>query len=415
MNKQEIHALIQQAQQDCAPVFAALEDREMYHTQRILDAFHAENVAARHFAPSTGYGYDDVGRDTLERIFAALFQTEAAIVRPHIVSGTAALSLCLFGLLLPGDHLLSASGTPYDTMETVIGLTGDGIGSLMEMGVQYSQVDMTQDGKLDIPAILAAMKENTKVVMIQRSRGYAWRASLTPDDMKVAIQAIHHAKPDVFVMVDNCYGEFICDLEPTHVGADVAVGSLIKNMGGGLAPTGGYLVGTARAISRIETRLTAPGIGREEGSYAASYRPFYQGLFMAPHVVAQALKTSVLAARVFELLGMKSTPRYDEERSDIIQAIEMGQSDRLIAFCQGIQAASPIDASAVPEPWDMPGYTDQVIMAAGTFVSGASIELSADAPMREPYIAYLQGGLTYAHGKLALESALSLMAQRSLI
>lgn len=415
MNMQEIHALIQQAQQDCAPVFAALEDREMYHTQRILDAFHAENVAARHFAPSTGYGYDDVGRDTLERIFAALFQTEAAIVRPHIVSGTAALSLCLFGLLLPGDHLLSASGTPYDTMETVIGLTGDGIGSLMEMGVQYSQVDMTQDGKLDIPAILAAMQENTKVVMIQRSRGYAWRASLTPDDMKDTIQAIHNAKPDVFVMVDNCYGEFICDLEPTHVGADVAVGSLIKNMGGGLAPTGGYLVGTARAISRIETRLTAPGIGREEGSYAASYRPFYQGLFMAPHVVAQALKTSVLAARVFELLGMKSTPRYDEERSDIIQAIEMGQSDRLIAFCQGIQAASPIDASAVPEPWDMPGYTDQVIMAAGTFVSGASIELSADAPMREPYIAYLQGGLTYAHGKLALESALSLMAQRSLI
>ena len=415
MNKQEIHALIQQAQQDCAPVFAALEDREMYHTQRILDAFHAENVAARHFAPSTGYGYDDVGRDTLERIFAALFQTEAAIVRPHIVSGTAALSLCLFGLLLPGDHLLSASGTPYDTMETVIGLTGDGIGSLMEMGVQYSQVDMTQDGKLDIPAILAAMQKNTKVVMIQRSRGYAWRASLTPDDMKDAIQAIHNAKPDVFVMVDNCYGEFICDLEPTHVGADVAVGSLIKNMGGGLAPTGGYLVGTARAISRIETRLTAPGIGREEGSYAASYRPFYQGLFMAPHVVAQALKTSVLAARVFELLGMKSTPRYDEERSDIIQAIEMGQSDRLIAFCQGIQAASPIDASAVPEPWDMPGYTDQVIMAAGTFVSGASIELSADAPMREPYIAYLQGGLTYAHGKLALESALSLMAQHSLI
>ena len=415
MNEQEIRALLQQAESDCSAVFAKLDQNELVQTQRVLNAFHEENVASRHFAPSTGYGYDDVGRDTLERIFASLFGTECAIVRPHIVSGTAALSLCLFGLLLPGDHLLSCTGTPYDTMQTVIGLTGNGIGSLLEMGITYSQVEMTPDGQLDTEAILDAMNEKTKVVMIQRSRGYAWRNSLTPDEMKRTIAAVHEKNPSVFVMVDNCYGEFICENEPSHVGADVIVGSLIKNIGGGLAPTGGYLCGTYKAIERIETRLTAPGIGREEGSYAASYRPYYQGLCMAPHVVTQALKTAVLAARVFELLGMKSTPAFDAQRSDIIQAIEMLNPDRLIAFCQGIQSASPIDANAVPEPWDMPGYTDQVIMAAGTFVSGASIELSADAPMRAPYIAYLQGGLTYAHGKLALESSLTLMAERSLI
>ncbi len=412
---ENVDALIRQAEADCRDVFDRLAEMEEKNTARVLDAFHAENIAVRHFSPSTGYGYDDVGRDALERVFARLFGTEAAIVRPHIVSGTAALSLCLFGLLLPGEHLLSATGTPYDTMQTVIGLTGDGIGSLQEMGVHYSQVEMTEDGLLDTDAILLALRPETRVVLIQRSRGYAWRASLTPADMADTIARIHAARPDVYVMVDNCYGEFICENEPTHVGADVAVGSLIKNIGGGLAPTGGYMAGTEKAIRRIETRLTAPGIGREEGSYAASYRPFYQGLFMAPHTVGQALRTAVLAARIFELLGMKTTPDYRAQRADIIQAIEMGAPDRLVAFCQGIQAASPIDASAVPEPWDMPGYTDQVIMAAGTFVSGASIELSADAPMRAPYIAYLQGGLTYAHGKLALRSSLEMLESRALI
>ena len=412
---ESIRLFVDEAEADCAEAFARLDAIERANTRKVLDAFQRHRISARHFAPTTCYGYDDIGRDTLERIFASLFGTENAIVRPHIVSGTAALSLCLFGLLLPGDHLLSATGTPYDTMQTVIGLTGNGVGSLKEMGVEYSQVEMTEEGRLDTAAVLAAIRNNTKVVMIQRSRGYAWRASLTPDDMQELIHVIHRDHPHVFVMVDNCYGEFICHNEPSHVGADVVVGSLIKNLGGGLAPTGGYLCGTQKAIERIETRLTAPGIGREEGSYAASYRPFYQGLFMAPHVVTQALKTATLAARVFELLGMQSTPAYDSPRSDIIQAIQMNDPDRLIAFCQGIQAASPIDANAVPEPWDMPGYTDQVIMAAGTFVSGASIELSADAPMRAPYIAYLQGGLTYIHGKLALESSLSLMADRNLI
>ena len=406
----QISSLIAQAEKDCLPVFEKLEETEVYNTRRVLDAFHREDIAARHFAPTTGYGYDDIGRDALERVFAHLFGTESAIVRPSIACGTAALSLCLFGLLQPGDHLLSATGTPYDTMETVIGIRGDAPGSLREMQIAYSQVEMIHgQTQIDVEGVVNALRENTKVVLIQRSRGYAWRASLRPEEMEGVIRAVHERKKDVFVMVDNCYGEMICKNEPTHVGADVCVGSLIKNPGGGLAPTGAYLAGTQRAISRIAARLTAPGLGREVGSYAASYLPFYQGLFMAPHVVTQALKTAILTARVFELLGMKTTPSFAAPRSDIIQAIEMQTPERLIAFCQGIQAASPVDGSAVPEPWDMPGYADPVIMAAGTFVSGASIELSADAPMRAPYTVYMQGGLTYAHGKIALSEVLERM------
>ena len=409
----EINALIAQAERDCQPVFARLEETEIQNTRRILEAFQAEDIATRHFAPTTGYGYDDIGRDALERVFARLFGAESAIVRPSIACGTAALSLCLFGLLLPGDQLLSATGSPYDTMETVIGLSGNAPGNLKEMQVSYSQVEMTDNQtKIDTEGVLNAIRPNTKVILIQRSRGYAWRASLRPEEMREMIGRVHAVRPDIFIMVDNCYGEFICEKEPTHFGADVCVGSLIKNPGGGLAPTGAYLAGSKRAIERIEARLTAPGLGREVGSCAASYQPFYQGLFLAPHTVTQALKTSILAARTFEKLGMKTTPAYDAPRSDIIQAIEMGTPERLIAFVQGIQAASPIDGSAVPEPWDMPGYTDQVIMAAGTFVSGASIELSADAPMRPPYTVYLQGGLTYAHGKIALISALEKMQRK---
>ena len=411
-----LNDLVAAAERDCAPVFKALEDMEMINTRRVLDAFHEEDIATRHFAPTTGYGYDDIGRDKLEQVIARLFGAEAAIVRPSIACGTAALSLCLFGLLLPGEHLLSATGAPYDTMETVIGLTGNAPGNLKEMGVSYSAVEM-KDGQrsIDVDAVLSAIRENTRVILIQRSRGYAWRASLRPEEMAGLIERVHALRPDIFIMVDNCYGEFITDREPTHFGADVCVGSMIKNIGGGLAPTGAYLAGTERAIRRIEARLTAPGLGREVGSYAASYQPFYQGLFMAPHTVTQALKTAVLAARTFEKLGMKTTPAFDAPRADIIQAIEMAEPKRLIAFVQGIQAFSPIDGSAVPEPWDMPGYTDQVIMAAGTFVSGASIELSADAPMRPPYAVYMQGGLTYAHGKVALLGALEKMQRENLL
>jgi len=393
--------------------FARIDAIEEHGTRRILKAYQEHMVAYRHFAPTTGYGYDDVGRDTLERIFADLFGTQAAIVRPQIVSGTHAISLCLFGLTLPGDHILSATGTPYDTLEGVIGW-GDGeapVGSLKEMGITYSQVEM-KDGRIDVDAVDAAITPKTKLVIAQRSRGYDWRPSLMPQDFADLAEMLHRKHPGIRLMVDNCYGEFVCEKEPTHYGVDVCVGSLIKNPGGGIAPTGGYVVGTQEAIERISYRLTAPGIGLEVGSYAASYQPFYQGLFMAPHTVAQAIKTACLAARVFEDLGMVTTPASNEARADIIQAIQMRSPERLIAFCQGIQMASPIDSMALPEPWDMPGYTDQVIMAAGTFVSGASVELSADAPMREPFTAYLQGGLTYAHGRIAIAQALQRMVDQ---
>ena len=394
--------------------FARIDAIEEHGTRRILKAYQDHMIAYRHFAPTTGYGYDDVGRDTLEKVFADLFGTQAAIVRPQIVSGTHAISLCLFGLTLPGDHILSATGTPYDTLEGIIGW-GEGeapVGSLKEMGVTYSKVEL-KDGKIDVAAVDAAITPKTKLVIAQRSRGYDWRPSLMPEDFAELAEMIHTKHPGVRLMVDNCYGEFVCEKEPTHYGADVCVGSLIKNPGGGIAPTGGYVVGTQDAIERISYRLTAPGIGLEVGSYAASYQPFYQGLFMAPHTVAQAIKTACLAARVFEDLGMTTTPASNEPRADIIQAIQMRTPERLIAFCQGIQMASPIDSMALPEPWAMPGYTDQVIMAAGTFVSGASVELSADAPMREPYTAYMQGGLTYAHGRIAVAQALQRMVDQN--
>ena len=406
-----IEERISQAESKLKDVFACIDRNEEACTRRVLAAFQKQQVAYRHFSPTTGYGYDDVGGDTLERIFADLFGTEAAIVRPQIASGTHAISLCLFGLTLPGDEILSATGMPYDTLEGIIGWNEKQtpVGSLKEMGVTYRQVELTDQGTIDVDAVERALTPKTRLVIAQRSRGYTWRPSLMPEAFGALADMLHTRHPGVRLMVDNCYGEFVCDREPSHYGADVCVGSLIKNPGGGLAPTGGYIVGRADAIERISYRLTAPGIGLEVGSYAASYQPFYQGLFMAPHTVAQALKTACLAAQVFEDLGMVTTPSAASPRADIIQAIQMKTPERLVAFCQGIQMASPIDSMALPEPWDMPGYQDQVVMAAGTFVSGASIELSADAPMREPFTAYLQGGLTYAHGRIALGQALQRM------
>ena len=406
--------IIRQAEKRCQPMFERIDEIALYNTEKVLNALQSHQVAARHFAPTTGYGYDDVGRDTLEKLFADLFQADAAIVRPQIASGTHALSMCLFGLLRPGDELMYASGGPYDTLEDVIGVWECAPGSLREMGVSYTQVEM-KDGKLDLDGIRAAMKPTTRVVAVQRSRGYSSRPSLMPQDFAPLAEMLHRDFPQCCLMVDNCYGEFVCEKEPSQFGADVCVGSLIKNPGGGLAPTGGYIVGREDLIERISYRLTAPGIGREVGSYAGSYQPFYQGLFMAPHVVAQAVKTSVLAAAICEDLHMRSTPASDAPRTDIIQALELGTPERLIAFCQGIQMASPIDSMALPEPWDMPGYQHQVIMAAGTFVSGASIELSADAPMREPYTVFLQGGLTYSHGKLALIRTFEYMRKKGLL
>ena len=405
---------IAKAEKRVQPMFERIDEIALLNTEKVLNALQKHQVAARHFAPTTGYGYDDVGRDTLEKLFADLFEADEAIVRPQIASGTHALSLCLFGLLKPGDELMYASGGPYDTLEEVIGIRQCAPGSLREMGVTYTQVEMNE-GRLDLEAIRAAMKPATRVVAVQRSRGYSSRPSLMPEDVQPLAEMLHREFPGCCLMVDNCYGELVCEKEPTQYGADVCVGSLIKNPGGGLAPTGGYIVGRGDLIERISYRLTAPGIGREVGSYAGSYQPFYQGLFMAPHVVAQALKTSVLAAAICEELHMRSTPASDARRTDIIQALELGTPERLVAFCQGIQMASPIDSMALPEPWDMPGYQHQVIMAAGTFVSGASIELSADAPMREPYTVFLQGGLTYSHGQLALTRTFEYLRKKGLL
>ena len=408
---------IRNAELRCTAAFGRIDEIELYNTARVLGAMQEEQVAARHFAPTTGYGYDDVGRDTLEHLFAILFGMEAAIVRPQIVSGTHALSLCLFGILKPGDRLLSATGKPYDTLDEVIGISKSSEGSLAEMGIGYEQVELTDNGYIDVEQIKKVLWDNPQIrlVTVQRSRGYSLRRSLRPEDIQPLAKMLRAEHSNTVLMVDNCYGEFVCKQEPSHFGADICVGSLIKNPGGGLAPTGGYIAGREDLIERISYRMTAPGIGREVGSYAGSYQPFYQGLFMAPHVVAQALKTATLAAAVFEDLGMDTTPSSGEDRTDIIQALMLGTPERLIAFCQGIQAASPIDSMALPEPWDMPGYQHQVIMAAGTFVSGASIELSADAPMREPFTAYLQGGLTYGHGKLALLRTLESMERKGLL
>ncbi len=416
MTDTEIRALLDSAERTLSQRFLALEETERTNFARVMDAFRAEHVAVRHFAPTTGYGYGDDGRDALERIFARIFGCEDALVRPSIASGTHALALCLFGLLRPGDVLVAGSGKPYDTLESVIGLTGDaGQGSLREYGIGYAQVDL-KDDDVDLPTLLQALKDpRAKVVALQRSRGYDWRASLTVERLGEVAQAVHAARPDVVVMVDNCYGEFVCDKEPTHLGCDIAVGSLIKNPGGGLAPTGGYLVGRADLVEKCACRLTSPGIGREVGSYLGGYDRFYQGLFLAPHVVSQAVKGAMLAAAVFTQLGLAVSPGPEDPRSDIIQAIRFEDPEKLIAFCQGIQYASPIDSHVTPEPWDMPGYQDPVIMAAGTFVSGASIELSADAPIRAPYIGYMQGGLTLAHVRYALEHVLRHLSDKGLL
>lgn len=409
---EEVARLIDAAEADCACAFRRAEGIERENTRRILRAFQKNRVSGRHFAPTTGYGYDDIGRDTLARLFCDVFQTEDALVRPQIASGTHTLALCLYGILRPGDVLL-AVGRPYDTLQEVIGVSGEaGDGSLRDFGIGYREVPLTQDGEIDLEAVHSALTDDVRLVLIQRSRGYDWRPSLSVCTINAAIEAIHGWRDDVCVMVDNCYGEFTDREEPR---ADLLAGSLIKNPGGGIAPTGGYIAGRRAFVTRVACRLTSPGIGAEVGSYAGGYQPFYQGLFLAPHTVCQAVKTSILAARVFELLGFKVHPGFDDPRNDIIEAIRFENPDILIAFCQAIQACSPVDAEALPVPWDMPGYQHPVIMAAGTFVGGASIELSADAPIRDPFIGYLQGALTYAHGREAVSGAVASLLQKGMI
>ena len=415
MAEERIDQWIAEAEEELGSRFAEIEANEEKRTRQVLDAFREEGVSYRHFSGTTGYGYDDIGRDTIERIYARIFHTEAAMMRPHIASGTAALSLTLFGLVRPHEHIVSATGMPYDTLLSVIGIGKKQVpGSLREMDIGFDCAEL-KDGKIDPDAVEKLIRGNTTLVIAQRSRGYAWRPSLMPEAFRELAEMIHTKHPGIRLMVDNCYGEFVCEKEPTDFGADLCVGSLIKNPGGGIAPTGGYIAGRKEEVERIASRLTAPGLGRELGSHEASYRPFYQGLFMAPHTVVQALKTAMLTARVFENLGFETTPPALEKRADIIQAIKMMSAERLVTFCQGLQAASPVDSMSSPEPWDMPGYDDPVVMAAGTFVAGASIELSADGPIRPPYTAYMQGGLTYIHGKIALREVLQRMMNNQCI
>lgn len=409
----QIESIIKTSEAACAKVFTQIDEIEQTNTERVLKAFQKHRISTRHFAGSTGYGYGDIGRDALSDVFRDILGVESALVRPQIASGTHALALCLYGVLRPGDSMLCAAGKPYDTLEEIIGLAGaPGSGSLREFGIGYKQVELTAEGTFDLPQLLENLTSDVKLVLIQRSRGYDWRPSLGVDEIDAAIAAIHQKRPDACVMVDNCYGEFTNEKEPA---ADLMAGSLIKNPGGGIAPTGGYIAGKTCFVEKVAYRLTSPGIGAEVGSYAGGYQPFFQGLFLAPHTVAQAKKTAVLAAKIFSTLGYEVTPAYDAPRNDIIEAIKFGAPDKLIKFCQAIQLASPVDSEAVPEPWDMPGYTSPVIMAAGTFVAGASIELSADAPIRAPYIGYLQGALTYAHGKYALGVALEEMKKAGLL
>ena len=394
--------------------FARIDENAEYNQMKVIKAMQDNRVSDVHFAATTGYGYNDLGRDTLEDVYASLFHTEAALVRPNLISGTHALHIALSGNLRPGDELLSPVGKPYDTLEEVIGIR-ESCGSLKEYGVTYRQVDLLPGGKFDYDGIREAINERTKVVTIQRSKGYDTRPTFSVEQIGELISFIKKIKPEVICMVDNCYGEFVETIEPTDVGADMAVGSLIKNPGGGLAPIGGYIVGKKECIDRASYRLSAPGLGREVGASLGLNTSFYQGLFLSPTVVAGALKGAIFAANVYEKLGFPVVPNGSEERYDIIQAITLGSAEGVIAFCQGIQAAAPVDSYVSPEPWDMPGYDAPVIMAASAFVQGSSIELSADGPIKPPYAVYFQGGLTWYHAKLGIMMSLQKLVEKGIV
>ena len=404
-----------------ARIEAALEDRfteidgnAEYNQLKVIAAMQKNRVSDIHFSGTTGYGYNDLGRETLEQVYADVFHTEDALVRPQIVCGTHALYTALAGNLRPGDELLSPVGKPYDTLEEVIGIR-ESNGSLREYGISYRQVDLLPDGTFDYDGIRAAINEKTKLVTIQRSKGYASRPTLSAEQIGELIAFVKSIKPEVICMVDNCYGEFVERIEPTDVGADMIVGSLIKNPGGGLAPIGGYIVGRKSCVEQASYRLSAPGLGKEVGASLGLNQSFYQGLFMSPTVVAGALKGAIFAANVYEKLGFAVVPDSTESRHDIIQAVTLGTPEGMIAFCKGIQAAAPVDSFVSPEPWDMPGYDAPVIMAAGAFVQGSSIELSADGPIKPPYAVYFQGGLTWYHAKLGILMSLQKMVDAGIV
>lgn len=402
---QEVLDFAAETEQQLKPRFLEIDERAEYNQLKVIKGMQKNRVSDIHFAATTGYGYNDLGRDTLEDVYASVFHGESALVRPQLMSGTHALHIALSGNLRPGDELLSPVGKPYDTLEEVIGIR-ESAGSLKEYGVTYRQADLLPDGSFDYEAIAKAINERTRLVTIQRSKGYATRPTLSVDRIGELIAFVKKCKPDVICMVDNCYGEFVETIEPTDVGADMIVGSLIKNPGGGLAPIGGYIVGRKDCVDRASYRLSAPGLGKEVGASLGINQQLYQGLFLAPTVVAGALKGAVFAANLYERLGFPVVPNGTESRHDIIQAITFGSPEGVIAFCKGIQAAAPVDSYVIPEPWDMPGYDSQVIMAAGAFVQGSSIELSADGPIKPPYAVYFQGGLTWYHAKLGILKSL---------
>lgn len=395
------------------PRFEKIDETAEANQAKVLAAMQKNRLNAVCLTATTGYGYNDLGRESLEKTYADIFHTESALVRPQITCGTHALAVALSANLLPGDELISAAGAPYDTLEEVIGVRPS-VGSLAEYGVTYRQVDLTDDGNVDIPALEKAIGEKTKLVTIQRSKGYATRHTLSVAEIGDIIAAVKRVKLDCICMVDNCYGEFVERIEPSDVGADMVVGSLIKNPGGGLAPCGGYICGRSDLIERCACRLSAPGLGAEVGPNLGTMPAFFQGLFLAPTVVASALKGAIFAANIYEKLGFRVVPNAAEERHDIIQAVELGSAEGMLAFCEGIQAAAPVDSYVTPVPWAMPGYDAEVVMAAGAFVQGSSIELSADGPIREPYAVYFQGGLTWAHAKFGILMSLQKMTEKGL-
>ena len=397
----ELLSIYEKALNKIQPYLNDIDKISDYNTAKVLRAFSDNRVSEEHLGTTTGYGYDDIGRDTLDKIYAQAFGAEDAIVRHNIVNGTAAIAACYFGVLRPGDTILAATGRPYDTLEEVIGIRGEGMGSLKEFGVNYKEVAL-KDNKVDFDALKEAIDPSVKVVALQRSKGYSWRNSFSVDELGEVITFVKSINKDIICIVDNCYGEFVETKEPTDVGADLIVGSLIKNPGGGLARCGGYIAGKKEYVELVSYRLTCPGIGRECGATLGNNRSMYQGFFMAPHIVAQSIKSGVLLSAIFDEMGFEVTPSYKDKRSDIITSVKLNKKENLLAFCRGIQSGSPIDSFVTPDPWDMPGYEDQVIMAAGAFTQGSSIEISADGPIRPPFVGYFQGGLTFESAKLPI-------------
>jgi len=415
LNGEKLQVIAEETEKQIAEIHRQIDKKVDENQFRVLQSFQNQRVSDTHFTPSTGYGYDDIGRDTLEKIYAEVFGAEKGLVRPQIISGTHAISISLFGILRPGDELLYITGKPYDTLEEIVGIRGSGNGSLKEFHIGYNSVPLTHEGRVDLEAVKDAIKPNTKMIGIQRSKGYATRPSFTIDEIEEMILFVKEIKPDIVVFVDNCYGEFVETREPCHVGADIMAGSLIKNPGGGIAKTGGYIVGKKEYIESCSYRMTSPGIGAEAGATLYSLQEMYQGFFLAPHIVGQALRGAVFTAAILEKFGMNTHPAWNSNRTDLIQSVQFDDPEKMIEFCQAVQFSSPVNSYVTPYPSYMPGYEDDVIMAAGTFIQGASIELTADGPLRPPYTAYVQGGLTYSHVKIAVCSALDRLMNKGLI